>query len=79
MSSSNSSVYKEIEDREVYTVAVSDYLLGGGDGFSMLKNYESRQSGEKIISLVKRFMSLKSPLSPRTDGRIRVVGKNGLK
>ena len=66
--------YREIDDEKLYTVAVSNYLIAGGDGFFMLKNHESRVFGEKLITLVKRFMSVNRTLKPKADGRIRLVG-----
>ena len=45
----------------------------------MLRNHESREYGEIVIVLLKRFMSDNSPVSPKADGRIVLVGHKELK
>ena len=66
-----------IDPDAVYTVAVNDYLAGGGNGYTNI----GAISGDKkvnteinVIDLLASDIEENSPISPECDGRIRVLG-----
>lgn len=59
-----------------YTVAVNDYISGGGDGYSNLAAIpEERKCNTEVnlINLVTDEIERMSPIAPETDGRIQVI------
>lgn len=66
-----------IEMEKTYTVAVNDYLAGGGDGYTNLGAIpDARKFNTEInlMDLVAGEIAKQNPISPATDGRIAVVG-----
>ncbi|WP_048152735.1 bifunctional metallophosphatase/5'-nucleotidase [Methanolacinia paynteri] len=64
-----------VDPDAVYVVAVNDYIAGGGDGYSNLKDIPNdRKTNTEInlINLLATDIEENSPISPGTDGRIRV-------
>lgn len=65
-----------LDDRLRYTLAISAYMLGGGDGYSMLregrilvKPEEAQMDADAVVNEI----TSSSPIAPRTDGRIQRV------
>lgn len=59
-----------------YTVAVNDYISGGGDGYTNLAAIpDERKCNTEVnlINLVTDEIERTSPIAPETDGRIRVI------
>ena len=66
-----------LEEGRVYTLALNDYLLQGGDGYTMLENAETLIgpfNGEPLTAAVESSLAAHQPISPQTDGRIRILG-----
>merc|ERR1711971_165808 len=60
-----------LEDDKVYNVVTSNYVLGGGDGYTMLEeNLESRVIGELDTDVIKEVLETSSPVSAEIEGRI---------
>jgi len=60
----------------VYTVSLLDFLLTGGDGYSMFaraKPLVSPEAGELLVSVVERHMSARRTVSPPIERRINIV------
>jgi len=67
-----------LDEGRVYTLALNDYLLQGGDGYSMFGNAEKMIDafyGQPLVSAVERFIKKKGIISPKTDGRITILGE----
>lgn len=64
--------YADIDPEETYTVLVSDYLAGGGDGYAIFKEpgVEVEPGALKTASLLADYIRKNSPLAPAADGRI---------
>lgn len=66
-----------IDREQTYTVAVTDYISNGGDGYTILERIpDDRKFNTEmnLIDLVADEIEKQSPpVSPKTDGRIRVV------
>ena len=66
-----------LEDDKVYNVVTSNYVLGGGDGYTMLEeNLESRVIGDLDTDVIKEVLESSSPVSAEIEGRITII-KNG--
>lgn len=71
---------KPLDDKKTYSLALSSFLVGGGDGYDMFK--EARvlsKPGEKLIDsevLSKAIASVKS-IAPKVDGRIKRLDDKG--
>jgi len=65
-----------IEDGRSYTVALLNYLVGGGDGFTAFRGalvLVNEASGPQLSDIVLDGLVARKTIAPRTDGRIRVV------
>ena len=63
----------ELRDDEVYSVVMTDYLAGGGDGFSVIKNRKDRQlQGPLDTDIFKEYMKVMKPIVTKVEGRIGI-------
>jgi 5'-nucleotidase len=71
---------KPLDEKKSYTVALSSFLIGGGDGYDMFKNArELTKPEEKLIDsevLAKAISSVKS-IAPVVEGRIKRIERAG--
>jgi 5'-nucleotidase len=59
-----------------YTVGLLDFLLTGGDGYSMFaraKTLVSAEAGELLVSVMEKYMSARRTVSPAIEKRINIV------
>lgn len=66
-----------LNEGRVYTLALNDYLLQGGDGYGMFYNAETMigaNYGQPLVSVVENFIRKKRVISAETDGRISILG-----
>ncbi|MER7049870.1 bifunctional metallophosphatase/5'-nucleotidase [Streptomyces jumonjinensis] len=66
-----------IDPAKTYRVAMNEFLSGGGDGFSVLKEHRNKVVGasdlDVFIGYLAAHSSASSPLAPPATGRITVV------
>ena len=63
----------ELVDAEVYSVVMTDYLAGGGDGFNVIKDKKDRQlQGPLDTDIFKEYMKVMQPIQTNVEGRIRI-------
>ena len=63
---------KDLEDEQKYNIVTSNYVLGGGDGYTMIsENYESKVIGDLDTDVMKYEFSHFSPVSAKIEGRIK--------
>merc|ERR1719474_1544899 len=66
--------YKEMFDTEVYSVIMTEYLAGGGDGFNIIKNNKKRQlQGPLDTDILKDYLKIVSPIQTGLEDRISLV------
>ena len=69
----------ELRDEQVYSVVMTDYLAGGGDGFSVIKLQKDRQlQGPLDTDIFKEYMKVMKPIGTKVEGRIRIVTSESL-
>ncbi|TWW68480.1 5'-nucleotidase [Takifugu flavidus] len=67
--------YRPVEDAEVYTVAVPEYLVSGGDGYAVIADEMIKHnSGDLDVSVVSRYISQRRLVFPAVEGRISFYG-----
>jgi 5'-nucleotidase len=67
-----------LDDKKNYTVALSSFVAGGGDGYDMFKNARMIIKPEaKLIDseILSKAISTRDSISPKVDGRIRRIDK----
>jgi 5'-nucleotidase len=66
--------YAPVDPATTYTVAVSDYLLRGGDGYAVFKDRAKniRFDGRTMEELVTAYLGARSPLTMRWTARIEL-------
>jgi 2',3'-cyclic-nucleotide 2'-phosphodiesterase (5'-nucleotidase family) len=61
---------RALDPRRTYTLAVQDFVAGGGDGFGMLTTWPASDAGLTDLDAVIAYLSvLRQPVSPPTDER----------
>jgi 2',3'-cyclic-nucleotide 2'-phosphodiesterase (5'-nucleotidase family) len=61
---------------KIYTVAIPDYVLKGGDNYSMFANQQvliGPESGKLIVQAVEDYLAAKRQVSPMVEGRIVIT------
>lgn len=71
------STYKDLEMEKMYDVVTQSYLVDGGDGYTVLRNFKDStvpigfQSTDALIEYLKQH----SPVNPIVDGRMTGLEK----
>ena len=65
-----------VDPERTYRFCTNDYILGGGDGYEIMKNAEDRYNTSLILSyVVVEYISAQGGvISPELDGRLEVIG-----
>jgi 5'-nucleotidase / UDP-sugar diphosphatase len=67
----SSSGFQPIEKGATYRVVSLDYILNGGDGYTMFKNAKNVRGGDvPLEQAVISYLASKSMVSPSVEGRI---------
>ena len=66
-----------LDVNKTYKVAVNDYILGGGDGYSALAGGKilARAAGGVLANDVIAYLQKMGTVAPEIDGRIKVLGQ----
>jgi 5'-nucleotidase/UDP-sugar diphosphatase len=65
-----------LEPNKTYTVAITDYMLMGGDDYSMFTNQPvliGPQAGDLIVTALEKYMAERREVAPVVDGRITIT------
>lgn len=63
--------WRPLQDDEVYSVVMTNYMAGGGDGFTIIPTDKIRQlQGPLDTDILKEYIGLRSPLRDQVEGRI---------
>jgi hypothetical protein len=64
-----------LDPARTYTIAISDYLAGGGDHMEFLKAATARHTGlllrTAIIDHIKALTAAGQPVTAKVEGRVR--------
>jgi 5'-nucleotidase/UDP-sugar diphosphatase len=64
-----------VDPEKTYRFCTNDYLLGGGDGYTVLTRSEDPFNTSLLLSyVVIEYLKTQGSVTPATDGRITVIG-----
>jgi 5'-nucleotidase/UDP-sugar diphosphatase len=61
---------------KTYTIALPDYTLLGGDGYSMFAGQKvlvDAQSGDLVVLALEKYVAAKGTVSPAVEGRVTIL------
>ena len=67
---------KPLDLKANYTVATNDYMLGGGDGYTMFKDAKvliPANGGPLMSDVLMKQVAAQGTIAPKTDGRIQLT------
>jgi 5'-nucleotidase len=67
-----------IDPNRIYRLAIPDFLLAGGDGYTMFKGQKvvvGPESGPSMAIALENHVTKMKDVSPGVEGRIRIVGR----
>jgi 2',3'-cyclic-nucleotide 2'-phosphodiesterase (5'-nucleotidase family) len=67
-----------LDPAKVYKVAMNDYMLGGGDGYKMLKGAKQvviEGTGALVAKVVMDYVEKAGSVQPTAEGRIKALGQ----
>jgi 2',3'-cyclic-nucleotide 2'-phosphodiesterase (5'-nucleotidase family) len=62
-----------LEPDKLYTLALSDYVLKGGDNYTMFNGQRvliTPETGDLVFAALEKYVAAKGTVSPRIEGRI---------
>jgi 5'-nucleotidase len=62
-----------LDPNRTYTVAITDYMLTGGDGYGMFRGQRvliAPEAGDLIVAALEKYVAAKKEVAPRIEGRI---------
>jgi 2',3'-cyclic-nucleotide 2'-phosphodiesterase (5'-nucleotidase family) len=65
-----------LDEMHSYTVAIPDFLLAGGDGYTMFRGGKilvGPEAGNLMVSSLEKYVAAKGDVAPELDGRITIV------
>jgi 5'-nucleotidase len=66
-----------IEPARHYTLAVPDYVLKGGDSYSMLTHQRvlvGPEAGNLVVNVLEKYVAAKGTVAPAVEDRIKISG-----
>jgi len=61
---------------KTYTVALPDFVMGGGDGYTMFPGQKvlvDAQSGDLVVTALEKYIAARGTVSPKIEGRITMA------
>jgi 5'-nucleotidase/UDP-sugar diphosphatase len=67
---------KPVDANRTYRLCTNDYILGGGDGYEVMKKASDPFNTSLLLSYVvtEYIKAQKQPVQPVTDGRLNIIG-----
>jgi 5'-nucleotidase/UDP-sugar diphosphatase len=64
-----------LDPERTYTVAIADFMLNGGDGYTMFAGQRvltSPEAGDLLVIALEKYIVAKREVAPEVEGRIRI-------
>src|ERR1043166_2997791 len=61
---------------KTYTVALPDFVMNGGDGYTMFPGQKvlvDAQSGDLVVTALEKYIAARGTVSPKIEGRITIT------
>ena len=67
--------YDRVDDHKNYTIISTNYLLDGGDGYSMVveKGFKRKNFEQLDLDLVQNYLKYRSPVTVGAEDRINII------
>ena len=66
--------FRALSDAEVYSVIMTEFLAGGGDGYHVISENKIRQlQGPLDTDILKEYLKKVSPIQSQVEDRIRFL------
>jgi 5'-nucleotidase / UDP-sugar diphosphatase len=65
-----------LDANKTYTIAIPDFVLRGGDGYTMFADQRiltPPESGELMVTVLEKYVTTARELGPQIDGRIAIL------
>ena len=62
-----------IEMERMYTVVTDNYLVGGGDGYTMFKDLPYYDTGFTLASSLREYIMKAGKGAPKVEGRLTII------
>ncbi|XP_037914466.1 protein 5NUC-like isoform X3 [Hermetia illucens] len=69
--------YSDLEDEKFYNIIITDYILSGGDGYSITHNGAVKTLTYNDLEAVEDYIKDRTPVYPGVEWRIRIEGEPG--
>jgi 5'-nucleotidase/UDP-sugar diphosphatase len=64
-----------VDPNKTYRFCTNDYILGGGDGYEVMKKARDPFNTSLLLSyVVGEYIKAQGGVSPELDGRLQVIG-----
>ena len=60
---------------KTYTLAIPDYVLKGGDGYTMFAGHPvlvGPEAGNMLVAALEKYVAAQREIAPKVDGRITI-------
>ena len=64
-----------LDPERTYTIAIADFMLNGGDGYTMFAGQRvltSPEAGDLLVIALEKYIVAKREVAPEVEGRIRI-------
>lgn len=69
-------VYEDFDVNKTYRIATLSFLVGGGDGYAMIKNnLKNIKKGPVDTNIYEPYIKKMSPINQKVEGRITVLNQ----
>jgi len=65
-----------LDPAKIYTLAIPDYVLKGGDNYAMFAGQKvlvGPEAGDLLVTALEKYIAQKKIVSPEIDGRVKIV------
>lgn len=70
----DTGLYRDMVDTEVYSVIMTEFLAGGGDGYSVISENKLRQlQGPLDTDILQEYLKHVSPIQSELEDRIQII------
>ena len=70
----DTGLYADMEDTRVYSVIMTEFLAGGGDGYSVISENKLRQlQGPLDTDILQQYLKYVSPIRSQLEDRIQII------
>ena len=67
---------RPLDPAKLYTLAIPDYLLNGGDGYAGFAGHHvivGPENGTLLVSALEKYVTANTKIAPKIEGRITIV------